>query len=816
MTEQDGPHDETTPRGLEKSIDDPDVEGTLLAHPVGNYPRNTILTHKVLSELAHSGVKDLLVRSPAVGGPVDGGLYGNDAGIRDRGDVAGVGEFIGMNAASSLCLAKGTEVRMADGSIKNIEDIKIGDMVLGSDKTGRLKPVSVLNVFDNGIKPIYESVFCRHGYSKKKDINKIKLRSTLDHKILCCNRRWVGADLKKTKLKCGMHYSEIGISRVEKPKPKSLALIAVSPSSFDDSALKTKEPFAMALGLLIGDGCYTGTTSGNGISFTCRDDSLISDTKDYLASLQLKWAKEWTPGHWKMTKLAGIHAGGHNRNPMRVKLMDWGFWGHYSADKVVPSDVHSWSNESVAALMGGLWATDGWIADIRHGEASMGYTSNSIKLINQIRDLLRVRFGIVCANVGATKRKKPDGAFYDTSYDLTISGYNNVRRFHANIKIPGVKQAKLEKLITLINERSKVKAGNHKDNYEPRNFVLIEQTYSGEEQTYDLHVDHPDHLFVLANWLIVSNSEPISQLVMGSKHTGGVSGASKGQQQFPLLNSLISIPENFPGGAVHSQHDGVVHQVAKAPQGGHFIHIGDNVHYAGPDSQVLVKPGDTVEAGDPLTDGIVNPEQIVKHKGIGEGRRQFVKTFRDVAESGGFRPNGRNLEVIARGLIDHVELNKEIGDYVPGDVINYQTLEHQYKPREDAQHLKPSTAIGQYLEKPVLHYTIGTRVTPSVVKNLDKWKVDKIHVHNEEPPFSPVMIRSQETANYDPDWMTRFLGTGLEKTFLKGVHRGDITDPSGTSYVPAVAASTNLGFSGKTKGFVPTPKPATPSPPKFV
>ena len=35
----------------------------------------------------------------------------------------------------------------------------------------------------------------------------------------------------------------------------------------------------------------------------------------------------------------------------------------------------------------------------------------------------------------------------------------------------------------------------------------------------------------------------------------------------------------------------------------------------------------------------------------------------------------------------------------------------------------------------MLHYTIGTRVTPAVRDTLVKYKFDKIKVHPEPPPF---------------------------------------------------------------------------------
>lgn len=298
-----------------------------------------------------------------------------------------------------------------------------------------------------------------------------------------------------------------------------------------------------------------------------------------------------------------------------------------------------------------------------------------------------------------------------------------------------------------------------------------------------------------------SIAEPMTQSLISSKHSGGVAGRSQSQQGFPVLDRLISIPSQFPGGAAHAQKDGLVASIREAPQGGRYVLVDGEEHYAPPEQEVLVKPGDHVEAGDPLTDGVVNPSQIVTHKGIGEGRRRFVETFDQIARNSGFRPHRRNLELMARGLIDHVQLDAEVGDHVPGDVVSYTALEHAYEPRPDAKQLSPKDALGHHLEVPVLHYSIGTRVTPSMLPRFETHGIKTVTAHPSPPPFTPLMVRSHDVIGHDPDPFTRMLGSNLEKGLLRGVHRGDVSDPYGTSFVPALAQGTDFGTKGKTVGW---------------
>jgi len=288
-------------------------------------------------------------------------------------------------------------------------------------------------------------------------------------------------------------------------------------------------------------------------------------------------------------------------------------------------------------------------------------------------------------------------------------------------------------------------------------------------------------------------SEPLSQGALSTKHSGGVAGESKTVTGFPLINQLVQVPKSFSGGAAHAHVDGKVQHVEEAPAGGHYITINNEKHYVAQGINVTVKKGDEVEAGDVLSDGIPNPAEIVKHKGIGEGRKYFVKAMRDAMQSSGMTSHRRNIELLSRGLINHVRLNQEYGSYVPDDVMPYSTLEHTWEPREGYTRGVPKAAIGRYLESPVLHYTIGTKVKPSMLKDLEEFGIKELVTHADPPPFEPEMIRGMESLSHDPDWMTRGYGSGLKKSLLDAVHRGSTSDEAGTSFVPSLAKAVNFG-----------------------
>jgi DNA-directed RNA polymerase subunit beta' len=297
-------------------------------------------------------------------------------------------------------------------------------------------------------------------------------------------------------------------------------------------------------------------------------------------------------------------------------------------------------------------------------------------------------------------------------------------------------------------------------------------------------------------------SEPLSQSQLSAKHTGGIAGSSKALSGFDYINQLVQVPKVFKGGASHAILDGRVQSVEKAPAGGHYITIDNEQHYVGSGYAVKVKVGDNVEAGDVLSEGTPNPSLVTKYKGIGEGRRYFVKAFREAIRDAGISGHRRNIEVLSRGLINHVKLTSEVGDFAPDDIIPYSTLEHRYKPRVGFQSLKPKSAVGRYLERPYLHYSIGTRVRPSMIKDFDEFGVSSVDVHEEEPPFEPQMIRGMQNLQHDPDWVTRMFGSGLKSSLLRGVHRGGTSTTEGTSFVPGLAKAVDFGRTG----IIKTPK----------
>ena len=286
-------------------------------------------------------------------------------------------------------------------------------------------------------------------------------------------------------------------------------------------------------------------------------------------------------------------------------------------------------------------------------------------------------------------------------------------------------------------------------------------------------------------------AEPVSQGMLNSKHSGGVAKGKKGRTVtgFAYLNQLVEVPKTFTDGAPVSKADGIVGKGENAPHGGNYVYVGEEKYYVPADQTVSVKPGQSLEAGDALSDGIVNPKDLAELKGIGEARRRFVQQFKSALQENNLPVHRRNVEVVARGLINQVEITDP--DAVPGvypeDIVSYDYVASRYEPREGHVVGAPDKYMNHYLEKPVLHYSIGTRITPSVVKDLKEAGFNEVLAHKNPPPFKPTMTRAMMSLVGDLDWMVQLGGFNLKKTFLDNVQRGSSSNIHGTSWIPALA-----------------------------
>jgi len=174
-----------------------------------------------------------------------------------------------------------------------------------------------------------------------------------------------------------------------------------------------------------------------------------------------------------------------------------------------------------------------------------------------------------------------------------------------------------------------------------------------------------------------SIGEPGTQLTMRTFHTGGVAGADI-TQGLPRIEELFEARKP-KGLAVISENAGVVSieeskrkkEVVITGTNGEAINY--NIVYG---SRLTVKPGDVVEAGDELTDGSVNPHDILKIKGVQGVQNYLVKEVQRVYRLQGVDINDKHIEIIVRQMLSKAKI-EEAGDtdMLPGSLVNFHDFE---------------------------------------------------------------------------------------------------------------------------------------------
>ena len=165
-----------------------------------------------------------------------------------------------------------------------------------------------------------------------------------------------------------------------------------------------------------------------------------------------------------------------------------------------------------------------------------------------------------------------------------------------------------------------------------------------------------------------SIGEPGTQLTMRTFHTGGVAGGDI-TQGLPRVEELFEArkPKGLAviteiTGRVEIDETGKRKEISIVPENG------ETEVYAIPyGSRIRVKHGQMVEAGDPLTQGSINPHDIVRVKGIGGVQDYIVKEVQRVYRMQGVDVNDKHIEVIVRQMLSKVKV-EDPGDteLIPG------------------------------------------------------------------------------------------------------------------------------------------------------
>ena len=209
-----------------------------------------------------------------------------------------------------------------------------------------------------------------------------------------------------------------------------------------------------------------------------------------------------------------------------------------------------------------------------------------------------------------------------------------------------------------------------------------------------------------------SIGEPGTQLTMRTFHTGGVAGDDI-TQGLPRVEELfearkpkgLAIIAEFGGEVtinnIKTKREVVISNKETGESKAYLIPYG---------SRIKVQDGQVLEAGDELTEGSVNPHDILKIKGVRAVQDYMLREVQRVYRLQGVDINDKHIEIIVRQMLKKIKI-EEGGDseYLPGTLVdvldfeekNAELIEQGLEPAQGTQSIlgitKASLATDSFL-----------------------------------------------------------------------------------------------------------------------
>jgi phosphate starvation-inducible protein PhoH and related proteins len=362
------------------------------------------------------------------------------------------------------------QVLTPDG-FRPIGSLQVGDLVIGS--TGL--PTPVLGVYPQGRREVF------------------RVRTQDGASTLCCREHlWAVAtrdDRRRGKpLRVVETREMIGQLRAAHYRRFELPLVS-RPVEFQPQPVPM-DPYA--LGLLLGDGCLTTSTTP---SFTTADPELVVALEAALDGIELR---RRSAVDYVLRHTAGHRGGVIVANPVTVKLRDLGLAGTRSDTKFVPERYLHNSSEVRLAVLQGLLDSDGGPVAQERRTCRVQYGTSSPRLRDDVVFLVRSLGGVAYWRTRPAAGRLPGRA---RGRDV----HHRQDAFVLDIRLPaGIEPFRLARKRDAYSRTGGGRPMRFIDSIEP----------AGEAETLCIQVAAADSLYVTDDFLVTHNTLNDSFIVL--------------------------------------------------------------------------------------------------------------------------------------------------------------------------------------------------------------------------------------------------------------------------------------------------------------
>jgi phosphate starvation-inducible PhoH-like protein len=386
--------------------------------------------------------------------------------LMDRGTI----EVAPLGYMRGRAQPYGSQVLTPSG-FRPIGGLQVGDLVIGSDGL----PTPVLGVWPQGRKEVF------------------RVQSQDGASTLCCGEHLWTVTTRKDRERGRPHRvvetrEMVGRLRAAHAHRFELPLVS-QPVEFGPRDVPM-DPYA--LGLLLGDGCLTTSTTP---AFATGDPELALALEAALNGIELRRKSQVD---YVLRYTAGHRGGVIVANPVTAALRDLGLAGARSSTKFVPDSYLHNSSEVRLAVLQGLLDTDGGPVTQRGRTCRVQYGTCSARLRDDVVFLVRSLGGVAYWRTRAAAGRAPGLA---QGRDV----HHRSDAFVLDIRLPeGVEPFRLARK----REVYRASGGGR-----PMRFVHSVEP-AGEEETLCIQVAAPDSLYVTDDFLVTHNTLNDSFIVL--------------------------------------------------------------------------------------------------------------------------------------------------------------------------------------------------------------------------------------------------------------------------------------------------------------
>ena len=238
-----------------------------------------------------------------------------------------------------------------------------------------------------------------------------------------------------------------------------------------------------------------------------------------------------------------------------------------------------------------------------------------------------------------------------------------------------------------------------------------------------------------------SITERSTQLTMKTFHSGGSSLAGGGiAAGFPELQRALELPVILPGVATLSTVAGIVNEITPNAAGGYAVVINSVSHNVRPGRTLLVKKGQPIYRGQPLSSGTEKPQEVAELRNFLDAQRGLVNRMSNVYED---KFGKRTFETVIRGISNNALITDTPDDseFLRGDTVKLSLVE-----KDNEERLKEG--------RPLVTF---------------------------KPYFKSIQVLPHESE----DWLSRLTSNNLKRVIQEGAAKGYKTNIHGVDPHPA-------------------------------